>query len=50
MTKLIVTSHNSVNVPKNELLLFPGNIFLNLTVIFVPHVNKFLLIKHYALC
>jgi len=50
MKKLIVAFHNFVNASKNDLLLFPGSIFLNLTVIFVPHVNKFLLIKHYALC
>jgi hypothetical protein len=34
MMKLIVTIHNFVNTPKNELFLFPGNIVLNLTGIF----------------
>jgi hypothetical protein len=33
MMKLIVAFQNLINTPKNELLLFPANVLLNLTVI-----------------
>ena len=43
MMKLIVTIHNFVNTPKNELFLFPGNIVLNLTGIFYLMWTNFFL-------